>query len=296
MRDITVAVLGAGGTMGLPMARNLARAGMRVTAWNRTREKAAPLAAEGAEVLDTPALAAAGADFVITMLADAGAVTAAMDGEHGALAAMHAGATWAQMSTIGEGGTDACARLAAGRVLFADAPVLGTRQPAEQGTLVILGSGPDKARELLRPLFDVLGGKVIWAGDAGAGTRLKLIANSWVLSVVEATAETIALAEGLELDPALFLDAVAGGALDLPYLRMKAAAITARDFDPAFALRLAAKDAALAEEAAARRGMDLPLLTAIRARMAAGATRHGDLDFSATYLTSAPRRAWDSPG
>lgn len=289
MQGASVAVLGAGGTMGLPMTRNLARAGMRVTAWNRTPGKLAPLAADGIAVADSPAAAAGGTDFVLTMLSDADAVLATMDGEHGALTAMDAPATWLQMSTIGEQGTEACAELAAGRVAFVDAPVLGTRQPAEQGELVILASGPDQAREPSRPVFEALGHKTIWIGEAGGGTRLKLIANSWVLSVVEATAETIALAEGLGLRPELFLDAVSGGALDLPYLRLKAAAMTSRSFDPAFALRLAAKDAALVQDAAARHGLDLPVLTAISDRMGEGALRYGDLDFSATYLTSTPR-------
>jgi len=290
MQDISVAVLGAGGTMGRPMTRALARAGLRVTAWNRSQEKVTGLAADGIKVADSPGRAVAGADFVVTMLTDADAVTSTMTGEHGALAAMDGTAIWVQMSTIGERGTDACARLAADRVIFMDAPVLGTRQPAEQADLVILASGPDEAREPVRPLFEALGRKTIWAGEAGAGTRLKLVANSWVLSVVEATAETIALAEGLGLRPELFLEAVGGSALDLPYLRLKAAAITARDFqDPPFALRLAAKDAGLVAEAAGRRDLDLPLLRAISDRMAEGAARYGDLDFSATYLTSAAR-------
>jgi 3-hydroxyisobutyrate dehydrogenase len=289
MQDTSVAVLGAGGTMGRPMARNLARAGLRVTAWNRSPAKVAGLAADGIKVADSPGRAVAGADFVVTMLADADAVTGAMTDEHGLLLPMDAATIWVQMSTIGELGTDACARLAAGHVIFVDAPVLGTRQPAEQAMLVILASGPDEAREPVRPLFEAMGSKTIWVGPAGGGTRLKLVANSWVLSVVEATAETVALAEGLGLDPGLFLDAVAGGTLDLPYLRLKAAAMSSRNFDPAFALRLAAKDAALVRDAAARRDLDLPVLQSIADRMAEGAARHGDLDFSATYLTSTPR-------
>ncbi|HEY1641718.1 MAG TPA: NAD(P)-dependent oxidoreductase [Streptosporangiaceae bacterium] len=289
MQGASVAVLGAGGTMGLPMTRNLAHAGMRVTAWNRSPGKLAPLAAEGIPVADSPAGAAAGADFVMTMLADADAVLTTMGGEHGALAAMYSPAIWLQMSTIGERGTEACADLASGHVAFVDAPVLGTRQPAEQGQLVILASGPDEVREAARPVFEAVGHRTIWVGEAGGGTRLKLVANGWVLSVVEATAETIALAEGLGLDPELFLDAVSGGALDLPYLRLKAAAMTGRTFDPAFTLRLAAKDAALVQDAAARRDLDLPVLSAISDRMAQGAARYGDLDFSATYLTSSPQ-------
>jgi 3-hydroxyisobutyrate dehydrogenase len=129
----------------------------------------------------------------------------------------------------------------------------------------------------------------LWAGEAGAGTRLKLVTNGWVLAVVEAGAETIALAEGLGLDPSLFFAAIEGGALDLPYLRLKGKAIAERDFEPSFKLRLAAKDAGLVKEAAERQGMDLPLVRAVQARLSQGAYDHGEKDFSATYLTSAVR-------
>jgi 3-hydroxyisobutyrate dehydrogenase len=112
-----------------------------------------------------------------------------------------------------------------------------------------------------------------------------------VLTVTEGTAEAIALAEGLGLDPQLFLDAVEGGTLDLPYLRIKAKAIMERSFEPSFRLALAAKDAGLIEESAQRHEIDVPLFSTIRRRLAEGAKEHGEEDFSATYLTSAPQRA-----
>jgi 3-hydroxyisobutyrate dehydrogenase len=117
------------------------------------------------------------------------------------------------------------------------------------------------------------------------------VTNSWVLAVVEAGAETIALAEGLGLDPGLFFRAIEGGTLDLPYLRMKGKAMTERDFTPAFRLKLAAKDAELVRQAAEDRGMDLPLVETIARRLTEGAGEHGDKDFSATYLTSTPKKA-----
>jgi 3-hydroxyisobutyrate dehydrogenase len=293
----TVAVLGAGGTMGFAMARNIARAGLEVHAWNRSRDKAELLTQDGTVVADTPAEAAEGATIVLTMLADADAVISAMDSDDGALPVMarrddldHP--IWLQMSTIGEGATQRCIGLANRHgVGFVDAPVLGTRQPAEQGELVILESGPEEARPRVQPVFDAIGHRIIRAGQAGAGTRLKLVTNSWVLAVVEAGAETIALAEGLGLDPSLFFKAIEGGALDLPYLRMKGQAIAQRDFAPSFRLTLAAKDASLVRESASRHGLDLPLLDLIARRLHQGAADHGDQDFSATYLTSAPDRA-----
>ncbi len=285
-----ITVLGAGSTMGLPMARNLARAGFDVCAWNRTGEKARPLEEDGVRVFKSPAQAADGADVLLTMLSDSGAV---LDVVEDALPGVREGTVWLQMSTIGEVGTERCAEIARahGIVLF-DAPVLGTKQPAEQGKLVILASGPDEraAREAIQPIFDAVGQKTMWLGEAGAGTRLKLVVNGWVLTVVEGGAETIALAEGLGLDPALLFEAIEGGALDLPYLRMKGKAIAERNFEPSFRLTLAAKDARLIEESAQRRQIDVPLFSTIRRRLAEGAKDHGDEDMSATYWTSAPDR------
>ena len=295
-----IAVLGAGGTMGFPMARNLARAGFTVHAWNRTRERAEPLSKDGAQIASTPAEAAEGASLVLTMLADTDAVIEAMAGDHGALGALPPatgsgtvdGVIWLQMSTIGEAGTERCADLAGEhRIPFVDAPVLGTRQPAEERKLVIMASGPATLRNRLQPVFDALGHKTMWVGEAGAGSHLKLVVNSWLLTVVEGGAETIALAEGLGLDPHLLFEAIDGGPLDLPYLRMKGQAMMERDFTPSFRLKLAAKDAALTEEAVRRRHLDLPLIPVIRERLAEGAREHGDEDMSATYLTSAERAA-----
>ena len=274
--------------MGLAMARNLAGAGIDVRAWNRTREKAEPLADDGTAVADTPGEAAGGADVVLTMLSDADAVIAVMDGDDGAAGVVEAGATWLQMSTIGLEGTERCAELAERHELtFVDAPVVGTKQPAEQGKLVVLGSGPAEARQRLQPIFDAVAERTVWAGEAGAGTRLKLVANSWILSVVEGTAETLALAEGLGLDPELFFEAVDGGPLDLPYLRNKGKAMVERSFEPSFRLALGAKDARLVEEAAERHGLDLPMLAAISRRLEEGVATHGDDDLSATFMTSA---------
>lgn len=283
----TVAVLGAGGTMGRPMAANLCRAGLAVRAWNRSLEKAEPLRDKGAQVLDTPEAAAQGADIVLTMLADTDAV---LESARPALASAGPDVLWLQMSTVGEDGTDRCLALARELgVGFLDAPVLGTKQPAQDGALVVLASGPPDLRERAQAVFDAVGQKTIWVGEAGAATRLKLVANSWVLTVVEGAAETFALAEGFGLDPQLFLDAIEGGALDLPYLRLKGKAIMQREFEPSFSLRLAAKDARLVDQSARAADLDLPLFAAIAQRMTKGAQDHGEKDMSATYLTASGR-------
>jgi 3-hydroxyisobutyrate dehydrogenase len=282
--DTTIAVLGAGGLMGLPMARNLARAGFRVRAWNRSREKANPLAEDGAEVLDSPAAAVRGADMILTMLPSADIV---LDALEQSVDEAGKGVIWLQMSTIGIAGTERCQRFAEEHGLaLLDCPVLGSSGPAEQRKLVILASGQERRRQRVQPVFDALGHRTMWLGEAGNATRLKLATNSWVLSVVECGAETLALAGGLGLDPQLVLDALQGGPLELPYLTMKGQAMLEGSFEPMFKLALAAKDAGLVEDALDRHQLDLPVLRAIRARLDEGVEAHGEQDMAATYLTS----------
>jgi 3-hydroxyisobutyrate dehydrogenase len=284
---LTVAVLGTG-IMGAPMARNLAGVGLEVRAWNRTAEKARPLAEAGIAVAEDVAEAVAGADVALTMLADADATLAV--GER-ALDALDGEAIWLQAGTIGIEGTERCAEAArrAG-VTFAEAPVLGTRQPAEQGALVVLAAGPDAALERCAPVFDAIGQRTLRVGaEPGAASRLKLVVNAWVLAVTQGTAETIALAEGLGIDPQQALDALEGGPLDLPYLRVKAAMMTADEFPPSFPLALAAKDAALVAGAAREAGVELPLARAVAERYAeAREAGLGDEDMAATYRLSRP--------
>src|SRR4051812_1542717 len=148
---MTVAVLGTG-TMGAPMAVNIARAGQTVRAWNRTAAKAEGL--DGVEAAATVAEAVEGADLVVTMLADGDAVEQVA---REALPAMGDGTVWLQMSTVGIEATERLALLAQERgVEFVDAPVIGTKQPAEQGKLTVLASGPREARERAKPVFDAV--------------------------------------------------------------------------------------------------------------------------------------------
>jgi 3-hydroxyisobutyrate dehydrogenase len=275
--------------MGFAMAGNLARAGFPVRAWDRSREKAEPLARDGAAVLDTPADAAGDASIVVTIVSDVGAVLDVMDGAHGFLSNAQERLLWVQMSTIGVVGTKRCAELAESRgVRLIDAPVLGTKAPAEEGKLIVLGSGPEDTREQLEDLFAAIARKTMWVGTAGAGSRLKLVINAWILTVLEGTAETIALAEGAGIDPRLFLEAVSGGPLDLPYMQTKARAMLERDFEPTLRLALAAKDAKLAVELAESHGLDLPLIRTIALRLAEAVPDHGEEDMAATYWTSTP--------
>jgi 3-hydroxyisobutyrate dehydrogenase len=279
----TVALLGTG-TMGSGMARNIAAASIPLRVWNRTRAKAEPLAQHGAEVADTPAKAVEGADVVVTMLFDVDSVVESMREAAGALAAE---TVWLQQATVGVEGADRLAALADELgLVYVDAPVLGTKKPAEDGTLVVLASGPDEVREKVAPVLDAIGSRVMWLGPAGAGSRLKLVANSWVLTVVEGIAESLALAKALGLEPQQFLDVVKGGAMDSPYVQMKGSSMLAGDFEAAFGLDGAAKDAELIVTAAQDAGADLGVIEAVRDHyVRAREAGHGDKDLSATYLT-----------
>jgi 3-hydroxyisobutyrate dehydrogenase len=277
----TVALLGTG-TMGAPMARNIARAGMAVRVWNRSRAKADALA-DVATVSDTVAEAVEGADVVITVLWDADGVAETMEQARSHLAD---DATWLQMSTVGVEASDRLKALADDLgVIYVDAPVLGTKKPAEDGALVVLASGPDEVQEKLAPVFEAVGSRSLWVGEAGAGQRLKLVANAWVATVLEGVADSLTLARDLGLDPALFLEAVKGGAMDAPYVQLKGANMLAGRYDPAFTLAGALKDVDLIIEAAAETGTDLGLIPGVREHLARGVEAgHGDLDMAATFL------------
>jgi 3-hydroxyisobutyrate dehydrogenase len=280
-----VAVLGTG-TMGAPMARNIAAAGHEVRAWNRSRGRAEPLAADGVQVAGSPDEAAAGAEVVVTMLSDGDAVEAVA-----AELSFPADAVWAQMSTVGIEATERLlARAADARVPLVDAPVLGTKAPAEQGTLIVIASGDVRARERCAPLFDAVGARTVALGDEpGASTRMKLVLNAWLVALVEGLAESVALAEGLGIDPAGFLEIIDGGPLGPAYAKMKGTMMIERSYEPSFSLALAAKDARLALDAADASGLDLPALRAIRAQLEKAVEQgHGDADMAAAVEASRP--------
>jgi 3-hydroxyisobutyrate dehydrogenase len=277
----TVALLGTG-TMGTGMARNIAAADLPLRVWNRSADKASALA-DVAEVAGSVAEAVEGAGVVLTMLYDADSVAATMEQARG-----HLGpdTVWLQQSTVGVAGCRRIIELADDlAVTLVDAPVLGTRKPAEDGALVVVASGPESARSAVAPVLDAVGSRTMWVGEAGAGSRLKLAVNAWVATVLEGVADSLALTRDLGLDPELFLEAVAGGPLDSPYVQLKGAGMLAGEFAPAFALAGALKDVDLILAAAQEAGTDLGPMPGIREHLARAVDAgHGELDMSATYL------------
>jgi 3-hydroxyisobutyrate dehydrogenase len=278
--------------MGAAMARNLLLAGMQVRAWNRSREKAEPLADDGATVADSPTEAAEGAGFVLTMLADADAVAEAAGGENGALSALPEDGVWLQTSTVGLEGQEKLAGIADEHgVYYVDAPVLGTKEPAEQGQLIVLASGPEEVREWCQPVFDAVGSKTLWLGPAGAGSHLKLVTNNWIVGLLGALAETISFAEALGVDPNRFLEVIEGGPLGVPYAQMKGQMMIEEEFPTSFSANLARKDANLVLQAAEANGLRLPLTEAAAEHFDEAINAgHGEEDMAAIYQATRPDR------
>jgi 3-hydroxyisobutyrate dehydrogenase len=282
-----VALLGTG-TMGAGMARSLLRAGLDVAVWNRSADKAAPLADDGAAVCATPAEAVHAADVVLTMLYDVDSVLDVLGG----VVAELKDAVVVQSSTIGLDGIRRVAAFAEEHDLqVLDAPVLGTKKPAEDGDLVVLASGAPGLQERTKPVLDAIGSRTMWIGDdLGDASALKLAANAWVATITAATAQSLALARALGLDPQLFLDAIAGAPVDSRYAHVKGAAMIAGTFQPvAFAVDGVAKDVSLIQGAAASAGVDTRLLQALADLYRdAGRAGFGAADMAAVHVAFAP--------
>ena len=260
----SAAVLGTG-IIGAAVARNLAKAGIETSAWNRTAEKAEPLADDGVRVADDPADAVEGAGAIITVLGDGDSVADVMDGEDGALAAAADDAVWIQLSTVGLEPIERLIHLASDAgVTFIDAPVLGTRKPAEDGNLIVLASGPDEAIGRCKDIFEAIGARTVELGEAGQSSRMKLVLNGWLLSLTAGLAQSLNLAEALDVDPEKFLSVIEGGPLDVDYAHMKGAMMISRQYETSFSLANAAKDAGLVVAAADAHGVELALAETIR--------------------------------
>lgn len=280
---LPVAVLGTG-IIGTAVARNLARKGFAVRAWNRSADKARALAVDGVTPFENAADAVRGAAIVMTVLKDGPAVTEAMAA---ALPGFARGIVWIQLGTVGVEATDELTSFADEHgFVFYDAPVQGTRQPAEQGKLVILASGPEDKRKTAQAVFDAIGQRTLWVSDTpGTSSRLKLALNAYVFALTHGTAETLAIARALGVDPALVIEAVTGGPLDSLYFQGKGAAMLKGDFATSFSVDNAVKDARLVVDAIKGTGMRADLAEAglVRFQRLANAG-HGDKDIAVSFL------------
>jgi 3-hydroxyisobutyrate dehydrogenase len=281
---VSVAVLGTG-IMGSAMARNLVAAGLRTTVWDRSSAVTAGLSKAGALAAASPEDAVKDASVVITMLPTADVVNSVIfDG--GVAEAFAEGAVWAQMGTIGvTASIQIAGRLGELRpdVMFVDAPVSGSKGPAEAGQLLILASGPSAAEAIVSPVFSAIGRKTVWLGAVGQGSRMKLVVNAYMSILIEGVAEALELADRLGIDSDRLAEAIEGGPLDAPIADAKLHKMEQGDFAPEFPLEWALKDVDLALDVAG--GDPLPLLAALsRQWQAAVDAGHGREDVSAARL------------
>jgi 3-hydroxyisobutyrate dehydrogenase len=234
--------------MGHGMAASALRAGIPTVVWNRSPGHSDDLADLGAQVATDLVDAVEHAGIVITMVPDSDAVMSiALD--QGMLDALPIDAGWAQMSTIGVDGIDGVADLVSRRrpdVTLLDAPVSGSKEPAERGELTIFASGPSHGRARVTPLFDALGRRTVWVGPLGAGSRMKLVNNTLLAFKAEGIASLVALAHELGLSMADVIVALSDGPLLSPWDEAKLARMAKDDYSEQFSLELALKDVHLA--------------------------------------------------
>jgi len=279
-KKVRVGLLGVG-LMGSAMGHRLLGQGIEVLAWNRSPKRVIALEERGAKRADGPAEAVLGTDVVITMLPTAPIV---LDVVEPLLEDWPAGTIWLQMSSVGAAEADQLVEMArAHDVTLVDAPVSGSTQPAEAGELTILASGPDSSRASVEPVFEALGSRVLWVGEAGMGSRLKMAANHWMIAMTAALAESMQLCEEMGLDQQRFVELLEGGPLGSAYGLMKLNEMLAHDYPVGFPVRLALKDLDLVREVEQSSKAAMPLLDATYERFRAANGDHADEDLAAVY-------------
>lgn len=279
-QNIRVGVLGLG-LMGAAMARRLLDQGIPVTAWDRNPEKVQALAALGAEAAQAPGQVVSSAAVVITMLPTAASILEVLSP---VLADWPEGVIWLQMSSVGAPEADELNATAdAHGITLIDAPVSGSTKPAEQGQLVVLASGPASSQSAVEGTLAALASRVLWVGEAGMGSRLKLAANHWMIAGVAALAESMRLCEAMGLDQRHFIDLLDGGPLGSAYAVQKLHEMRDHEYPAGFPVRLALKDLHLVGEVQAASQAAMPLLEAAIERFEAANREFADQDLAAIY-------------
>ena len=275
-----VGLLGVG-LMGTAMAHRLLDRGFAVSVWDRTPAHAEALAERGARPVGRPPEVLGEAECVITMLPDVDAVLEVVEP---LLPDWPRETIWLQMSSVGVAEADRLVALARDSgVLLVDAPVSGSTGPAEHGELTILASGPEGAWPRVEGVLGALGSRTLWVGEAGAGSRVKVVVNHWMIGATALLAETVRLAEATGVDAVQLARVLEGGPLGMPYALAKLAEMREHRYPAGFPIRLALKDLRLAREAAQDAGLEAPLLEAALARYLRAAETRADEDLGAVY-------------
>ncbi len=285
-----VALLGTG-LMGLPMSRNILRAGFPLTVWNRTRAEAEPLQADGARVADTPAAAVADAAVVITML-ESGPIVEAVLFEHAAAAALQPAATVIDMSSIAPAlARDHSARLAERGAQHLDAPVSGGVPGAENATLAIMVGGEKSVFDDALPVLQSMG-RATHVGPAGTGQLAKLTNQTIVGITISAVAEGLLLAAAGGADPKAVQQAISGGFADSIILQSHGTKMIERRFVPGARAQVQLKDLNTVHDTAAALGLALPVMEQVRALYASLVEHgHAGVDHAGVLLEEERRNA-----
>jgi 3-hydroxyisobutyrate dehydrogenase len=282
---VHVGLLGVG-LMGSAMAHRLLDQGITVIAWDRHAEHVAALEGRGGKLAESPGEVVHGAGVVITMLPTAGVI---LDVVEPLLEDWPKDTIWLQMSSVGAAEADQLTQVAkAHAVTLIDAPVSGSTHPAEEGQLTILASGPDSSRVPVQPIFDVLASRVLWVGEAGMGSRLKLATNHWMITAVAALAESMHLCQAMGLDQQQFIALLDGGPLGSAYALQKLDEMRTHQYPAGFPVRLALKDLQLVSEVEQSSRATMPLLDVVLERFTTASQDLADQDLAAIYELDAP--------
>jgi 3-hydroxyisobutyrate dehydrogenase len=283
---VRVGLLGVG-LMGSAMAHRLLAQGIAVIAWDRAPEHLRALEGRGGELAEGPSEVVSGTEVVITMLPTAEVILTVVEP---LLEDWPVDTVWLQMSSVGASEADQLTQAAEARsVALVDAPVSGSTHPAETGELTILASGPDSARAAVEPILDALASRVLWVGKAGVGSRLKLAANHWMISMVAVLAESMHLCEAMGLDQKQFIALLDGGPLGSAYALQKLDEMRRHQYPAGFPVRLALKDLELVREVEQSSRVRMPLLDAVLERFATATGDLADQDLAAIYELGGPR-------
>lgn len=275
-----VGLLGVG-LMGSAMAGRLLDQGFAVIAWDRDSEHVRALEGRGGEPAETPSEVVRGAGVVITMLPTAEVIR---DLVEPLLDDWPEGTIWLQMSSVGAAEADQLTQAAEKHaVSLVDAPVSGSTHPAEEGQLTILASGPESARTVVQPIFDALASRVLWVGEAGMGSRLKLVANHWMITMVAALAEAMHLCQAMGIDQQHFIALLDGGPLGSVYALQKLEEMRRHEYPAGFPVRLALKDLELVREVEHSSGAKMPMLDVALERFTTAREHLADEDLAAIY-------------
>jgi 3-hydroxyisobutyrate dehydrogenase len=283
--EVRVGLLGVG-LMGSAMARRLLEWDIAVVAWDRNAEAVRALEGRGGQPAAGPSEVVSGAGVVVTMLPTADIV---LDVIGPLLRDWPQDTIWLQMSSVGAAEADRLAQVAAAHgIRLVDAPVSGSTHPAEQGQLTILASGPDSARTVVEPIFDALASRVLWVGEAGMGSRLKMAANHWMITMVGALAESMHLCQAMGLDQERFIELLDGGPLGSMYAVQKLQEMRRHEYPAGFPVRLALKDLQLVREVEQSSRDAMPLLDVVLERFMTASQDLADQDLAAIYELGTP--------